>query len=227
MSFVTTLIVAVIGITSYVVLEPVVGRAAADSDFFEITQSITAEISFDTTATDVTMSPTIPGISGGTANGNATVVVSTNNTSGYNMTIQFATGTAMQGDSEGGVINNYSPASASVPDYNFSIGGSGTPGEFAYSVQASTSSDVDPTFLDNGAACGAGSNNTFDRCWFNASTTDGSTPIAETIINRSTETPASGSTTTIHFRVSVPSNPSPLLQADTYTATATLTATTN
>lgn len=212
--------------TFSVLFEPFSSRAAVDTDTFTVRQEITSEISFIATAADVTMSPSIPGITGGTAAGTTSVRVSTNDTAGYNMTIDFSNTVAMQGETQSGQILNYTPgttscASGCQPDYTFSVGAN--TGEFAYSVTASTSADVDPTFADNGVnVCGfGGSQNNEGVCWLNPSTT------AETIINRSSDTTSSGATTSLHFRVELTSNPSPAIPEDFYTATATLTATTN
>lgn len=204
-------------LVSFFMLEPKVGLAIGDT--FKVTQSITSEISFVATANDVTMSPSIAGLTGGTSSGSTTVRVRTNNDTGYNMTLAFSTSTAMTRNGGGGVINNYNPASAGTPDYTFA---SETFAQFGYTVLASTTSDVDATFLDNGSnTCATGASNGASTCWYNPSTT------AETIINRTTATAPSGATTTIAFRVNVPSNPSPAVQEGTYVATATLTAVTN
>jgi len=209
-------------VVSFFTLEPVVSRSAVE--IFTIIQTVTGEISFLASTTAVTMSPTLPGVTGGTANGVTTARVQTNNSAGYNMTIEFASTTAMIGDSNGGVISDYTPTDPNVPDYSFSVGAN--TGEFAYTVEASTTAELDPTFQDTGAACGSGGGNTTDTCWYNASSSGGTT-IAETIINSSSATPVSGSTSTLRFRVQITSNPSPAIPTDTYTATATLTALTN
>jgi hypothetical protein len=207
-------------LASFFMLEPAVSRAQA-VDTFEITQQITAEISFDAAVNDVVMSPTIAGgITGGTSNGATQVVVNTNNSAGYNMTIAFSSTTAMILDGGGGVINNYAPASTTNPDYTFA---NETFAQFGYTVVASTSADLDPSFRDNGSnACGGASvGNTANTCWFDPDDT------AEVIINTTSETALSGSTSTVAFRVNVPSNPSPVVPTGFYTATATLTATVN
>lgn len=200
-------------------LEPVVGRAVDDT--FIVTQTITDEISFLVTASDVSMSPAIAGLTGGTANGSTSFVILSNSASGHTVDITFSSSTAMNGNTTTGYINNYTPSSAGVPDYTFGIGGSGTPGEFAYSVTASetpTTAGIDQSFLNNGSACNTGSNSTAGNCWLNPSTT------AERIITRTSITSYGTATTTIAFRVSLPANPSPVVPGDTYTATATLTA---
>lgn len=204
---------------AFAILEPVVGRAVDDT--FIVTQTITDEISFLVTAPDVSMSPSIAGLTGGTANGSTSFVILSNSASGHTVDITFSSTTAMNGNTTTGYINNYTPASAGVPDYTFAIGGSGTPGEFAYSVTASetpATAGIDASFLNNGAACNTGSTSSAGNCWLNPSTT------AERIITRTSVTGYGTATTTIAFRVSLPANPSPIVPGDTYTATATLTA---
>lgn len=206
----------------YLALEPVIGRSATTNDTFTVSQEITGEISFATPASDVTLDPPISSLTGGTSTGETQVIVATNNSSGYNMTIHFDDAPAMQGDVHGGTIPDYSPVVGGTPDYNFAVAANSA--GFAYSVEASTTADVDPTFLDNNTdTCGVGSFNTANKCWFNPETSGG----AETIINRTTVLPTSGATSTIKFQLVVRANPSPAVLADTYTATATLTATTN
>jgi hypothetical protein len=190
----------------------------AVTDSFTVSQTVTAEISFVATSTDVTMSPSLAGISGGTSNGSYGVRVRTNNATGYNMTLAFSSTTAMGRNGGGGYISNYNPAATTAPDYTFA---NETFSQFGYTVVASTSADLATYFRDNGSACNTGAGNTTNTCWMAPSTT------ARTIINRTTATGATGATTTLNFRVNIPSNPIPAIQTGTYTATATLTATTN
>lgn len=216
-----TLVVSLVLMVSYVLVEPTVSRSQV-YDQFTISQTVTAEISFVATAADVVMDTTIPGITGGTANGSTQVRVYTNDSSGYTMTIAASGTPAMQGTTQGGSIPNYTPAVANVPDYTHSVGAN--TGEFAYTVSASTTSDLAQKFLDNGSnACNTGSADTsgVSTCWYGLST------AATSTINRATPTAASGATTTIFFRTQITSNPSPSIPEDIYVATTTLTATTN
>lgn len=206
---------------AYLMAEPSISRSQA-SDQFTISQIVTSEIAFVATAADVTMDTSIPGITGGTANGATQVRVYTNDSAGYTMTIAASSSPALQGNTQGGSIPNYTNAVANVPDYTHSVGVN--TGEFAYTVSASTTSDLAQKFLDNGSnACNTGSADTSGSatCWYALGTTATST------VNRQTETTASGATTTIFFRTQITSNPSPLIPEDTYVATTTLTATTN
>jgi hypothetical protein len=205
---------------AFVAFEPVIGVAQVQDQFI-ISQSITSELSFTLNAADVLMSPAIQGITGGTSNGGTQVRVLTNDTNGYSMTLRASSSAGMIGTNPANVIP-YATTSSSSPAFAFSS--STVPpnkAAFAYSVEASSTQDLDPTFRDDGSSCATGSGDTADACWLHASTTD------EVIINRSTSTPASGATTTLKFRTVVQPNPSPSLNEDTYTATTTLTATAN
>lgn len=203
----------------FLVVEPAIGNAIEDQ--FTITQSVTAEISFLTPSTDIVMSPTLAGLSGGTSNGSTYVRVLTNNAPGYNMTLTASSSQGMIGNTQGGNIPALVPAVANVPDYSFSTMAANLAG-FAYTVEASTTGEVTQLFRDNGSnVCNSGSTEGVNTCWLNASTS------AVTIINRGTETPASGATTTIKFRTIIMPNPSPAIPQDTYVATTTLTAVTN
>jgi hypothetical protein len=201
---------------AFLALEPTVGRSATDT--FTVTQVVTDETAFIVATNDVSMSPNLAGVTGGTASGSTTVRVRTNNSTGYNMTIAFSTSTAMRQNGGSGVINNYNPASTTRADFAF------TPevfSQFSYTVVASTSGDLPTYFRDNASICGAGAANTASTCWSNPSTT------ARQVILTSAATQTSGSTSTIAFRVNIPSNPIPAVPEGTYVATATLTAINN
>jgi hypothetical protein len=200
------------------VLEPTLGRAAATAnDTFLITQSITDEISFLVPAADVTMVGPIQGVTGGYATGTTYAVVRSNSNSGYTMDISFSNAPAMRGNTTFSTgIRDYATSSTMMqPSFTFVASSAA---QFGYTVAASTTSDLDPSFLNDGSTCNAGAGYTANRCWMTPSTT------AYRIINRSTSAP-SGATTTLTFHINVPSNPSPSLDEDFYTATATLTAT--
>jgi hypothetical protein len=210
--------VVLIGAFIYSLAEPTIGRAGAPvNDTFLITQQITDEISFLTTAADVTMVGAIQGVTGGAATGTTFAVIRTNSNSGYTMDISFSGNPAMLGTSTlSTAIRNFATSSTMMqPNFNFTAS---TAAMFGYTVSASTTSDLDPSFLNDGSTCNAGAGYTADRCWMTPSTT------AYRIINRSTSAPT-GATTSLNFKVVVPNNPSPTLDEDFYVATATLTAT--
>lgn len=216
----TTTLVSVL-IASYFMLEPTIMNAGASAqDTFTVQQTIVGEISFVVAANDVTMSPSISGITGGTSNGTTTAVVRANNVTGYNMTIAFASTTAMPGQVSG-AIQNYTPAVGGTPDYTFVTPTNSA--EFAYTVQAGDLGDEAAIFRDDGGSCNTGAANSYLTCWYGISNATNTV----TIINRSTATTVNGATTTINFRVGIDANPSPTVPSGIYNATATLTATEN
>jgi hypothetical protein len=216
-AIVASVLAVVIVALSFFMIEPTVGQAVTSGPF-TIKTTITDEISFLVGAANVVATGSINGITGGTANGSTTAVVRTNSSTGYNMTIAFTnngSGQAMQGDtSASDAIRDY-PAVGGQPTFLFST--ASTSAVFGYTVSAADTSDIDQSFLNNGSACNAGSTHTSDRCWMEPTTTD------FMIINRASDA-TSGATSTVSFRIHVPSNPTPGLVADIYTATATLTA---
>ncbi len=198
------------------IIEPAITRAVEDQ--FTITQVITSEISFITPTSDVTMG-SIAGLTGGVSYGSTTVRIFTNDSAGFTATVKASGSPAMQGNTQAGTIADYTPAIAGVPDYAYSVP---TGEEFGFTVSASTTSHLAQKFLDNGSnTCNTGSadTNTSATCWMGLSTTATSTLVTNTF------TAASGSTSTMIFRTTVNSGSS--LPEDTYTATTTITATTN
>lgn len=194
--------------------EPIVSRSATATSNFTIAQTINGEIAFLVNANNVTMTGAINGLTGGNATGTTQAVVQTNSPTGYTLGISFGSSSpAMMGvlaSSTG--IRDY--AASTTPTFVFTAS---TSAVFAYTVGASTTLDIAQSFRDNGATCGVGTTDTANACW------RGPTTTVVQIVNRSTAA-ATGATTTIQFRVNVPSNPVPAVNADTYTATATLTA---
>jgi hypothetical protein len=201
-------------------LEPTIGRTATfatTTDEFLITQTITGEISFAALTPDVTMAGAINGITGGNSTGTTYAVVRTNSVTGYTMDISFSNSPAMRGNvSTSTAIRNYVGVSGE-PQFAFTASSAAL---FAYTVSASNTTDLDRSFLDNGSVCDSiGGSDTADACWMGNTGTS-----TFRIINRGSAADT-GATTSIKFRINVPNNPSPAVAADTYTATATLTAT--
>lgn len=212
----TSVIVAV----GFVIAEPIVTNGAVTETQFVVSQQITSEIAFATPASNITMSPSLAALTGGTSLGSTTVSVTTNNALGYNLALTASSSLGMIGVTQGGTIPAYASTSPLTnPDYNFNV--PANKAYFGYTVENASTSDLTAGFKDNGASCGVGSLDTVDKCWINASTT------SRTLVNRSTFTNGTGNTTTIKFRVTINSNPIPSIPQDWYYATATLTATTN
>jgi hypothetical protein len=206
---------------AFMAIEPTVSFAVVTSSQFTVSQTVTSEVSFATLASNVSMTPNLGGLTGGTSNGATSVNVLTNNRSGYNMVIQSSTSLGMQGSAS---TTNYIPAYttnngvAGVPDYAFRTDING----FGYAVNASTTSDVAQSFRTASAGsgpCNAGTNTSSSACWLAA------TSSQTTIINRNTPTTTSRATTTLSFRVNL--IPNSMLPNDTYVATTTLTVNVN
>lgn len=163
-----------------------------------------------TNAADVTMSPSLGGLSGGTSNGSTATTVTTDSLAGYQLFIKASSTPALQGFSGSASISDYTPAGAD-PDFTFSV--APTDGEFGFTPEGT---DIAAKYKDNGSACNTGSGDTADACWNALSTSN------ETVSSRSTGNHPNGTATTLKFRVTLGS--SHLQLEDTYTATTTLTA---
>lgn len=203
----------------FLLLEPAVSLGAQDT--FTISQTVSKEIAFLTPATDVVLVPSLGGLTGGTSNGGTQVVVTTNSSLGYMMTINASSSVGMIGNSSStNSIPVYVSATPGVPDYSFTV--PANKAYFGYTIEASTTADLATSFKDTASACNSsGGGDTVAQCWIAATSTN------YTVVNRSLQTPASGSTTTLKFRVTINANPSPTIPDDTYVATTTLTATAN
>ncbi len=162
-----------------------------------------------TGAADVALSPAIPGVSGGTANGATTVTVTTDSLTGYTLTIVASTSPAMKYGAH--TIADYSPAGAN-PDFTFTTAAADA--HFGFTPEGV---DIAPRYQDNGVAtCGAGGQDTSLSCWDGLSTT----PV--TIATASGANHPDGATTTIRFRVGV--GGAVVQPAGVYIATTTVTA---
>lgn len=142
-------------------------------------------------ANDVTLSPTLGGLTGGTSNGSTTVTVITDSPAGYQLTIEAENNPAMQ--SGANTIADYVPV-GSEPDYDFDTGD--TDSQFGYSPAGV---NVVARFLDDEVdTCGGGGSTDGDlKCW------DGLSTTAETISQGSDANHPDGATTTVHFRVGI------------------------
>lgn len=158
-----------------------------------------------TGAQAVVMSPSIPGVSGGTANGSTTVTVTTDSPSGYSLSIEASQSPAMQ--KNGDSIADYVPAGAD-PDSAFTT--DATDSHFGYTLEGS---DIPSRF--RGAGCNGGADLLL-TCW------DGLSTSQETIARSTDPNHPNGTDTTISFRVGIGS--SVVQVPGTYTATTTLTA---
>jgi tRNA threonylcarbamoyladenosine modification (KEOPS) complex Pcc1 subunit len=186
----------------------------SNNSVINVTQIVTSEITISAPA-NVIMSPSIAGMTGGTANGSATWTVKTNNAAGFIMKIKASTSPALT--ATGGSFADYTQTTSGVPDFSWSIDNAAS--EFGYTVEPSVTDDTTSLFKDDGNNCNAGSLNTTDKCWAAFNTTDA------TILNRATTTTSSGEDTVIKMRAQ--SGPSHHQIQGNYQATVTVTALAN
>jgi hypothetical protein len=166
---------------------------------------------------DVTMSPSIPGISGGTGNGQASWTVITDNMAGYSLSLKASSTPTLlcaSGDCTPSSDNfaDYTPATPGTPDYDWSI--TTTDAEFGFSPEGA---GIVQKFQDNGSACNTGSSDTTDKCWYNLGTS------TETIVSTTSSNHPSGTATTVKFQAQ--SGSSNVQSPGTYSAAITATAT--
>jgi hypothetical protein len=202
----------------FFVLEPRISHGDENVDFY-IRQTITDETVFYTNPSNVSMAGNLSGITGGTATGSTQFKVTSNNASGYSVTIAFFNNAglyAMRGDEDGGAqIRDYA-AGAGTPTLNLTAS---TAAQFAFSINSSTSADTAAPFWTDGASCAAGVGSSHGKCWKLPSTS------SVEVVDRTTAA-TTGATSTLLFKVHVPSSANPVPTAQTYTATATLSVVT-
>ncbi len=159
-------------------------------------------------AADVTLLPTLGGLTGGVSSGTTAVVVTTDSPAGYQLMIQASGTPAMRSGASS--IANYAPVGV-VPDFNFITDPSDV--QFGYSPEGS---NVVLRFQDAGSVCGVAGSDTAFRCW------DGLSTSPVTIAQSNTDNHPLGATTTIQFRVGIGGTIG--VAPGTYVATTTLTA---
>jgi hypothetical protein len=165
---------------------------------------------------DVTMTPTIPGVSGGSGNGSVFWTVTTDNLAGYSFYVRAGASPALVKNGSPGVyFDDYTPGAG--PDYVWQV--DATKAEFGFTPEGN---DIVTKFRDNGAdTCNTGTLDTPDACWYNfVSSTPGELIAHSAVSNHPT-----GVATTV--KVEAQSNSSHLQEAGTYQATITVTALAN
>ena len=207
-----TLVMGLILMTTLVYFEPEITKAVEDE--ITVSQNVTSEISISSPS-DVTMSPAIAGMTGGTGDGSATWTVITSDTSGFSMSLKASTDPALKAGSY--TFADYTAVGGTTPDYTWTVAAADS--EFGYSVEPATTADTATIFKDDGADCNAGSLNTADKCWLDFTTSN------VQVINRSSETSSSGEAEVVKFKAQ--SGSSHFQEEGTYTATVTATAVTN
>lgn len=160
-----------------------------------------------TAAASVVMSPSIPGLTGGTSNGSTSVIVTTDNPAGYTLSIHASSSPAMVSGANS--ILDYVPGGD--PDFTFTTDASDS--HFGFTPSGD---DIADRFKDDGAACNTGALDTALACW------DGLSTSPESIAERASANTPLGTETVIDFRVGIGGSVGQAVGI--YTATTTLTA---
>ena len=161
-----------------------------------------------TSTGDVSLLPSIGGVSGGYATGTFIATVTTDSPGGYQLQISAQNNPAMQG---AGTISDLVPDTA-APDFSFAV--EATEAFFGFSPEGA---DIVQRYLDNAGSCNqSGGSDTADRCW------DGLSTSNQTISLSNDSNHPTGTDTTIKFQVGVGGSVG--LAPGTYVATTTITA---
>jgi hypothetical protein len=158
---------------------------------------------------DVTLTPPIGGLTGGTSNGSTTLTVITDNAAGYQLTITASNSPAMR-SATGVTIGDYVPGGAN-PDFAFAVAAGDE--RLGYSPEGV---DIATRFKDNGASCNTGSGDTSFACW------DGLSTSAAEFARRTAPNHPTGTETVLNFRVGLGANA--MVPEGMYYATTTVTA---
>ncbi len=158
-------------------------------------------------APDVVMSPSLPGITGGTSTGSTALRVVTDSVAGYQMTISASTSPALRFGANS--IADYVPVGV-VPDFLFIT--DATDAQFGFSPEGP---DIVTRYKDSGGICGVSGSDTASRCW------DGLSTSSRVIAQTATDNHPVGATTTIRFQVGIGGS-QPVVPGS-YVATTTVT----
>lgn len=163
---------------------------------------------------EVSLSPNILAISGGTANGTGTVNVTTDNPDGYQLELKASAAPALTSDS--GEFGDYTEASSPTPDYDWSIGSSAS--GFGFTVWGN---DIAQAYLSAANQCNQSAGSADGtHCW---SGFDGTSGL--TVAQSSSANAPSGTDTSVKYRAQVKENG--FQTPGSYSATITATATMN
>lgn len=155
----------------------------------------------------VTMSPNIPGVTGGESNGSTTVTVVTDSPAGYQLTIESSADPSMSDGSNS--IADYTPSGGS-PDLAFSVTSAD-----AYFGFSPFGDDVVERFQTDGVTCNVSGAASSTACW------DGLSTSAITIAQSTSANQPDGTDTTIYYKVGV--GDAALQPPGSYVATTTIT----
>jgi hypothetical protein len=169
-------------------------------------------ISMSFSTPSVELLPSIGGLSGGMATGTVLITVITDNPAGYSLYVNASTSPTLESGSFG--FADYTPSTPGTPDFAWAI--SSLNSEFGFTPEGT---DIVQKFKDDSSHCATGTNDTVDKCWYNASTS------AENISQRYLPNHPAGTQTTLEFKAE--SGQSHFQEQGTYQATITSTLVAN
>jgi len=160
------------------------------------------------TVANVTLTPSISSVGGGTADGSTSVTVTTDNAAGYELYIKASSSPALVSGANS--FADYTRGAAN-PDFTFSVAAAAS--EFGFTPEGS---HIASEYKDNGVSCNTGATDTVNSCWSELTTSN------ELIAQSTSPNHPSGTATTLKFRAE--SGSANTQAAGTYTATTTVTA---
>ncbi|HEY5138574.1 MAG TPA: hypothetical protein VIJ25_04565 [Methylococcales bacterium] len=199
---------------AYLSFEPAIVNAVTDD--ITVTQAVTSDITISSPS-DVNLTGTIYGMTGGTGTGSATWTVKTSDTSGFGMTLSADKDTNCLDNGASSFVDyiNASPLNYTWVDPAVSA--------FGFTVETATVGDTVLAFRDNGTVCGgSGAANSVDTCW---SGFGGTFTTPKAVINRTSQTTISGEAEVIKFKSRLMSGQ--FLPEGNYVAVITATAVVN
>jgi hypothetical protein len=157
---------------------------------------------------NVSLTPELPGITGGTSTGSTTVTVISDSPGGYQLSIVASQAPAMQ--TGFATIPDYVPV-GSVPDFTFIVPDMGAALGFS-----PAGVDRALRYRSSLGVCGEGADDIAERCW------DGLSTTPRVIATGAGGNQPNGATTTIYFQVGIGSGA--VVVPGSYVATTTLSA---
>ncbi|MFA6918804.1 MAG: hypothetical protein WC244_01655 [Patescibacteria group bacterium] len=184
---------------------------ADNPDQFDVTLTVSGEMTLNCPLTTVAMTPAIPGMTGGTASTTLDCGVVTNNAGGYSLSVHATGAPALISGA-----NSFADATT-TPFYDWAGTVATNESKFGFAV---SSTDVVTALKNNGAACNTGSSISNSYCFqgFN-NTTD--IPI----VSRASDTGGAIVTTTMRFLAQVGTAKNQ--DTGSYVATVVVTGSTN
>ncbi len=196
--------------------------AAVDEDQLQVILTVGSDITISA-PNDCVLAPNMSSLADSTADCYAEWTIITGATLGFTATLTATTTTSnseawiLKGNRQGDGFENYNWDNNNYSTTTEYTWGVSSGAEFGFKATSTTAADLVTMWKDSGSVCSSGSGMTNDVCWIGASST------AINLMNRASQA-MTGTKLYIHFRAEKDTHS--ILQ-DTYTATTTITATTN